>query len=59
MANTFGGWLAIGGSIEDLMNYPDDVRAVTTEQALAAARKTFADGNHHIEAHLLPEEGDF
>jgi zinc protease len=57
MANTFGAWLAIGGSIEDLLNYPDDVRAVTTEQALAAVRKTFAEGNHYIEAHLLPEEG--
>lgn len=58
MANLFGGWVAIGGSIEDLMSYPDDVRAVTTEQALAAVRKTFADGNHYIEAQLLPAEGE-
>ncbi len=59
MANLFGSWLAIGGSIEDLMSYPDDIRAVTTEQALAAVRKTFADGNHYIEAQLLPAEGEF
>jgi len=59
MANLFGGWLAIGGSIEDLMSYPDDVRSVTTEEALAAVRRTFADGNHYIEAQLLPAEREF
>lgn len=59
MANLFGGWLAIGGSIDDLMNYPDDVRAVTTEEALAAVRKVFAENNHYIEAQLLPAEGEF
>ena len=58
MANLFGGWLAIGGSIEDLMSYEDDVRGVTTEAALAAVRKTFSADNHHIEAQLLPAEGD-
>ncbi len=56
MANNFGGWLAIGGTVDDLINYPDDVRAVTTEQALAAVRKVFAADQHYIEAHLLPEE---
>lgn len=55
MANTFGAWLAIGGSVDDLLNYPDDVRAVTTEQALAAVRKVFAADAKYIEAHLLPE----
>ena len=58
MANLFGGWAAIGGSIDALMSYPDDVRAVTTEEALAAVRKTFAEGNHYIEAQLLPAEGE-
>jgi zinc protease len=58
MANLFGSWLAIGGSIEDLMTYSDDVRAVSTEEALAAVRKTFADENHYIEAQLLPAEGE-
>ncbi len=58
MANNFGGWLAIGGTIEDLLNYPDDVRAVTTEQALAAVRKVFAQEQNYIEAHLLPEAAE-
>ncbi len=58
MANLFGGWLAIGGSIDDLMSYEDDVREVMTEAALAAVRETFAANNHYIEAQLLPAEGD-
>ncbi|MEM9572024.1 MAG: pitrilysin family protein [Pseudomonadota bacterium] len=59
MAQLFGSWMAIGGSIEDLMSYEDDIRAITTEQALSAARQVFAADNHYIEAHLLPEEGEF
>nr|WP_070960073.1 pitrilysin family protein [Hyphomonas sp. Mor2] len=59
MAQLFGSWMAIGGSIEDLMSYEDDIRAITTEQALSAVRKVFAADNHYIEAHLLPEEGEF
>lgn len=59
MANLFGSWLAIGGEIDDLMSYADDMRAVTTEDALAAARSVFAADNHYIEAQLLPEEGEF
>lgn len=59
MANQFGSWLAIGAEIEDLLTYPDDVRAVTPEQALDAVRQVFATENHFIEAQLLPEEGDF
>jgi len=58
MANLFGGWLAIGGSIDDLMSYEDDVRDVTTEAALAAVRETFAADNNYIEAQLLPAEGE-
>ncbi|MHA7899569.1 MAG: M16 family metallopeptidase [Henriciella sp.] len=58
MANQFGSWLAIGGEIEDLLTYPEDVRAVSTEDALAAARQVFAEGNHYIEALLLPEDGE-
>lgn len=58
MANLFGSWLAIGGSIDDLMNYSDDVRGVTTEAALAAVRQAFAADKNYIEAQLLPEEGE-
>lgn len=59
MANLFGGWLAIGGEIDDLMTYSDDVRSVTTAQALDSVRSVFADGKHYIEAQLLPAEGEF
>ncbi|MEL7541771.1 MAG: insulinase family protein, partial [Pseudomonadota bacterium] len=58
MANLFGSWLAIGGSVEDLMTYEDDIRAVTTEQALSAVRQVFATDRNYIEAQLLPAEGD-
>ena len=56
MANQFGSWLAIGGEIEDLLTYSDDIRAVTTEDALVAVRQVFADGNYYIEAQLLPAD---
>ena len=59
MAQLFGSWMAIGGSIDDLMSYEDDIRAITTEQALSAARQVFAADNNYIEAHLLPEDGEF
>ncbi len=59
MANQFGSWLAIGGEIEDLLTYSDDIRSVTPEAALAAVRQVFAADNHFIEAQLLPESGDF
>ncbi len=58
MANMFGGWLAIGGSVDDILTYPDQVRAVTPEAALAAVRSVFAPEKSFIEAHLLPAEGD-
>ncbi len=58
MANNFGAWLAIGGTVEDILGYPDAVRAVSAEQAIAAVRAVFAPEKHYIEAHLLPAEGD-
>lgn len=59
MAQLFGSWMSIGGSIDDLMSYEDDIRAISTEQALSAAREVFAADKNYIEAHLLPEEGEF
>ncbi|MEM6535984.1 MAG: insulinase family protein, partial [Pseudomonadota bacterium] len=56
MANTFGAALAIGTPIEDILSYPEDVRAVTVEQALDAVRSVFGEDKHFIEAHLLPAE---
>lgn len=57
MAREFGAWAAIGGEISDLLAYPDDVRAVSTEEALAAVRSILAADKPYIEARLLPEEG--
>ncbi len=56
MANAFGAALAIGTPIEDIMSYPDDVKAVTTAAALAAVRSVFAEDKNYIEALLLPAE---
>ena len=58
LANVFGSTLALGGKVEDVMSYPDDIRAITTEQAIAAVRSAFAPDKHYIEAHLLPAEGE-
>ncbi|MGB3625818.1 MAG: pitrilysin family protein [Henriciella sp.] len=56
MANLYGSTLAIGGTLEDVMSYPDDIRAVTKEDAIAALRQFIGGDNNYIEAHLLPEE---
>ncbi|MEM5516575.1 pitrilysin family protein [Henriciella sp. AS95] len=56
MANNYGQTLAIGGSIEDVLDYPDDIRAVTADDAIAALRRVLAEDKNYIEAHLLPEE---
>jgi zinc protease len=58
MANEFGSTLALGGTIDDILDYPDDVRAITTEEAIAAVRQVFAEDRHYIEAELVPAEGD-
>jgi len=58
MANLFGSWLAIGGTVGELIGYPDDVRAVTPEAAIAALRDVFGPGRNYIEAQLLAAEGD-
>lgn len=58
MAQLYGSTLAIGGTIEDVTSYPDDIRAVTKEDAIEALRTVFADDRNYIEAHLLPEAED-
>lgn len=55
MANQFGRYLAVGGSVEDLLTYADDIRAVNADDALRAVREAFAEDNNYIEALLLPE----
>ncbi len=56
MANLYGSTLAIGGTIDDVIDYPDEIRAVTKEAAIDALRQVLADDRNYIEAHLLPEE---
>ncbi|HPF24541.1 MAG TPA: pitrilysin family protein [Hyphomonas sp.] len=56
MANIFGETLAEGGTIDDILNYPDEVRSITTEEAIAAVRKVFGPDRHYIEARLLPAD---
>ena len=56
MANLYGRTLAVGGTVEDVMNYPEDIRKVTAEDAIAALRRVLAEDKNYIEAHLLPEE---
>ncbi|KDA03855.1 MAG: pitrilysin family protein [Hyphomonas oceanitis] len=58
MANTFGSTLALGGTIDDILNYPDTIKSITTEEALAAVRTVFGEDRHYIEAELIPAEGD-
>ena len=56
MANIFGETLAEGGTVDDVLNYPDDVKSITADEAIAAVRKVFAPDRHYIEAHLLPAD---
>lgn len=56
LANVFGSTLAIGGSVDEVLSYADDMRAVTTEDAIAAVREVFAADKNYIETHLLPAE---
>ena len=58
MANIFGSTLAEGGTIEQVLSYPDDIRSVTTEEAIAAVRTVFGSDRHYIEARLLPAEAE-
>lgn len=58
MANQYGAALVLGFDLEQIAAYPDDVRQVTADEALAAVRKVFAADKNYIAAHLLPAEGD-
>jgi zinc protease len=57
MANTFGSTLALGGTVDQILNYPDEIRSITTDEAIAAVRKVFGEDRHYIEAELVPAEG--
>ncbi|ABI78646.1 insulinase family protein [Hyphomonas neptunium ATCC 15444] len=58
MANHYGANLALGFTLEEIASYPDEVRAVTPDEALAAVRAVFGADQNYITSHLLPAEGD-
>jgi zinc protease len=43
--------------VDDILNYPDEIRSITTDEALAAVRNVFGEDRHYIEAELVPAEG--
>lgn len=53
MANIYGATLATGGTVEDVEEWPDRIRAVTAEQVKAVAAK-YLDMNRSVAAYLLP-----
>ncbi|QGZ94299.1 M16 family metallopeptidase [Terricaulis silvestris] len=55
LANVYGASLASGESIDDVVNWANDIEAVTHDEALAMARQTF-DINQSVTGWLLPPE---
>jgi zinc protease len=56
LANVYGASLVGGESIDDVVNWANDIEAVTHDEALTLARQTF-DINQSVTGWLLPEEG--
>jgi zinc protease len=57
LANIYGASLAQGESIEDVVNWPADIEAVTREEVMEMSRQTL-DMNASVTGWLLPEEGE-
>ena len=53
MANLYGAALATGGTVEEVEEWPDKIRAVTAEQVQAAAAK-YLGVDHSVTGYLLP-----
>ena len=53
MANIYGATLATGGTVEDVEEWPDHIRAVTAEQVKAVAAK-YLNMKRSVAAYLLP-----
>jgi zinc protease len=56
MANVYGASLAQGESIDDVVNWADDIEAVTRDEVMTMARETL-DLNDSVTGWLLPPEG--
>ena len=54
LANIYGASIAQGESIDDVVNWPADIEAVTRDETIAMARETF-DLNDSVTGWLLPE----
>ncbi|MGD9980791.1 MAG: M16 family metallopeptidase [Hyphomonadaceae bacterium] len=57
LANIYGASLAQGESIDDVVNWPTDIEAVTREEVMEMSRQTL-DLNASVTGWLLPEEGE-
>ncbi|MGD9966702.1 MAG: M16 family metallopeptidase [Hyphomonadaceae bacterium] len=57
LANIYGASLAQGESIEDVVNWPTDIEAVTREEVMEMSRQTL-DLDASVTGWLLPEEGE-
>jgi zinc protease len=55
MANIYGSELALGGTVADITEWPDRIRAVTAEQIQAVAAK-YLDPSIAVTSYLLPPE---
>ena len=53
MARMYGSELATGGTVEDIAEWPDRIRAVTPEQLQAVARK-YLNPAIAVTSYLLP-----
>ncbi|MGQ0531757.1 MAG: M16 family metallopeptidase [Caulobacteraceae bacterium] len=57
LANIYGASLAQGESIDDVVNWPTDIEAVTREEVMEMSRQTLAI-DASVTGWLLPEEGE-
>ena len=55
MARIYGSTLTTGGTVEDIANWPDRIRAVTADDVKAAAVR-WLDQRRSVAAYLLPQE---
>jgi zinc protease len=56
MANIYGSNLATGGTVEDVLEWPDRIKAVSAEQVRDVAVK-YLTPSHSVTGYLLPAEG--
>lgn len=56
MANIYGSELATGGTVRDVIEWPDRVKAVTADEVKAVAVK-YLTPNRSVTGYLLPSEG--